>query len=286
MARFFIFLLVFGACGLKGWGLECRRSATGDILTITSMVSEVTPGSVLFLGELHGFQEVARGQLEILEGLRALGHHIDVGFEFFPYPQQEAVDQYVRGVLEEESFLKMIGWGRTMDFAFYRSQALFPRWNQGERTLALNAPRSLTGAIAKGGLEGLSDEQKSFLPPNLELGRPDYFERFRNEMGGHVKDQALRRYFEAQSVWDDTMAWQLARYQGAQTKVVIVGEFHVRYGGGLPHRLSMRAPGAKVVTVGFLNTHDLGVEEIRELLVPHPKWGLREDYVCLFDSGS
>jgi uncharacterized iron-regulated protein len=281
MPSFLIFLATFLSLSQFSFALDCRNGETGAPAPLDSMISAVKPGTTLLLGELHGFRDVAEVQVQILEALRNSGHKVDVAFEFFPYTKQSEVDQFTHGLTPESDFLASIGWGKGMDFGFYRTQVRFSQYSAGERTLAINAPRTLTGAVAKRGLEGLTDEEKSLLPPNMELGRAEYFDRFRELMGGHVDEKALVRYFEAQSVWDDTMAWQLAGHKSGNTKVVIVGEFHVQYGGGLPHRLSVRDPQAQIVTVGFLNTHDLTAEELESQLRPHQSWGTRENFICL-----
>lgn len=287
MKSFVIFIIIFAEI-LLGWigvahSLECRRGDTGENVSLAGLVSEVTPGSTLFLGELHGFEEVATGQAQVLEELRRQGHHVDVAMEFFTYTKQSVVDEFVQGIINEGSFLEQVGWSKSMDFGFYRRQALFPKKDGGEFTWAINAPQNVTRSVAKRGLENLTEEEKQLLPPNLELGRADYLERFRETMGGHVDEKDLLRYFQAQSVWDETMAWQLTTHASSNTKVVVVGEFHVQYGGGLPHRLSVRNPKMNIVTLGFIDIHGLTAAEIDETLLPHPKWGMRENFICLVD---
>lgn len=283
MPGFFIFLATFLGFSAFSFALDCRDGHSGASVTLESMVSGIEAGSTVFLGELHGFKDVAEGQIQILEALRAHNHSMDVAFEFFPYLKQNEVDQFAQGLMVENDFLSAINWGKGTDFGFYRSQALYPQYQKGERTLAINAPRSLTGAIANRGIEDLTSEEKCLLPPDLELGRSEYFERFRDLMGGHVDEKALIRYFQAQSVWDDTMAWQLAGHRSSKTQVVVVGEFHVQYGGGLPHRLSVRDQHSEIVTIGFVNSHDLTADEIAAELRPHQSWGVRENFICLVD---
>jgi uncharacterized iron-regulated protein len=281
MPGFLIFLSVFGWFSSPAWSMDCLQGLSGKSVPLNGIVASIEKGATLFLGELHGLEPVAEGQVQILEELRRQGHHVDIGFEFYAYPKQPLVQEFQRGNLTEAEFLKSIEWASAMDFSFYRRQTLFPKWSEGEFVWALNAPRSLTGAIAKRGIESLSEEERQLLPPDLHLGRAEYFERFRQLMGGHVDETKLSRYFEAQSVWDDTMAWQLTTHQTGHTQVVVVGEFHVRYGGGLPDRLLARSSQSKVVTLGFVNIQDLSAEEIQEEIRPHQSWGAREDYICL-----
>lgn len=282
MKSFLFFTALFFNLGIQAQDLECRRGENGENVSVETLVSEVDPGSTLFLGELHGFDVVASGQMQILEELRRQGHTTNVALEFFTFTKQDVVDQFVQGLLDESSFLKQMGWARSMDFRFYRSQAQFPNYKMGERTLAINSPQNITRAVAQKGIENLTDEEKSLMPPNFELGRAEYYERFKELMsGGHIDENKLMHYFQAQSVWDETMAWQLTTKYTGQTTVVVVGEFHVQYGGGLPHRLSVRNPKMNIKTVGFMDMQNLSPDQINERIKPHKTWGIRENYICM-----
>jgi uncharacterized iron-regulated protein len=101
-------------------------------------------------------------------------------------------------------------------------------------------------------------------------------------MGGHITDPTkLENYFWSQSVWDETMAWRACEFQKTQAKgilVVIVGEFHVQYGGGLPERLRARGC-AQVKTVSQVSTGGMSDSEKKSALEPHSKYGPRADWV-------
>lgn len=250
--------------------------------TIEALVAKVDAGGVLVLGELHGNQTHYLRQKAALSALKANGRcTVSVGLEFLSWVHQAAVDDYFDGKLAEPDFLKAAEWGGN-PFVDYRDQALFPQ-TTGGRLIALNAPRALTGAISKRGIENLTAEELALMPPGFELGRKEYRERFDAIMGGHVPAQALDRYFAAQSTWDETMAWQVAEFLGANPThcvAVIVGDFHVNFGGGLPDRLRER--GIKnVVSISQVDTFGLTEPELTAELGPHPKYGDRADGIWL-----
>lgn len=250
--------------------------------TIESLVAKVAAGGVLVLGELHGNKTHYLRQKAALSALMASGRcTVSVGLEFLSWVHQSSVDDYFDGKLAEADFLKAAEWGGN-PFADYRDQALFPRATGG-RLIALNAPRILTGAISKRGIENLTAEELALMPPGFVLGRNDYRERFDAIMGGHVPAQALDRYFAAQSTWDETMAWQVADFLTSNPShcvAVIVGDFHVNFGGGLPDRL--RARGVKnVVTISQVDTFGLTEPELTAELGPHPNYGDRSDGIWL-----
>ena len=193
--------------------------------------------------------------------------------EFFDFTQQTQLDAFLAGKITEADFLKAVKWG-SIPFDFYREQVLAPLSMQG-KTIALNAPRSLTSAISKSGLSALSEEQKKLLPPRFELGRDIYRERFTETMIDHVPKDAITRYFEAQSVWDDTMAHlasEFIKQNPEQVLVIIVGDFHAIYGGGLPDRLRARGQSDILVFSQIKSSSD-------DEVTPHSEWGKRADFI-------
>lgn len=258
------------------------RGADLQPVTLTQLVAGFRPGDVLVIGENHENPQHQAQQLELLKALRGRGLKVNVGMEFLTYIFQDQVDSYVRGDLDEADFLKEVQWGGS-NFDFYRDQILFAR-QSGGRTYALNFPRSLSSKVVRGGLSSLSPEEAALLPPDLTLGNGSYFERFLGAAGSHVPDRATaERYFLAQSLWDDTMAWRARLAMDASPDavlVIVVGEFHAQYGGGLPERL--RARGLSNVRVlSQLNLKGLSESEVEEEIKVHPIWGVRADELWL-----
>lgn len=248
-------------------------------VSLNDALSTVKPGQVVVLGEQHGTRIQAAQQLQVMEKLKESGHFVSLGMEFFEYPKQSVVDAYRAGDMDEATFLTEVGWGQGFSYDAYRTQVQFPQVGS-EYVIALNAPRSLTGRISRVGMVGLTDDEKKLLPPNWTLGNQKYFERFQTVMGNHVPPDAVARYFEAQSTWDDTMAWQAAEFlrtHPEQVLVIIVGEFHVQYGGGLPDRLKAR--GLEVTTFSLVNLEGLTDDEQKSEVQPSSDYGSRADFV-------
>lgn len=246
---------------------------------IDSLFESVRPGTVLVLGELHA-QAAHRDQhIQILEGLRARGLKVSVGMEFVNYTDQVALNSYRAGQLSEPDFLKAINWGG-FGFEFYRPQILFPRNVVGEMTIGLNIPRAITSKISRQGLESLSSEEMALLPPQFEPGRDSYFNRFMLVAGAHCKNP--KNCFLAQSAWDDTMAWQAGSFMQSHPDhvlVIVVGEFHVQYGGGLPDRIRARYPHLNITTVSQIWAEGMLDEEIMEQMEPSVLEGPRADFI-------
>ena len=246
---------------------------------LNALIDQVQPGTVLLLGENHGVASHRDQHIEVLSALRAKGLKVSVGMEFVNYTDQSLLNSYRAGELAEADFLKAIKWGG-FSFDFYRPQILFPELNRGETTLGLNIPRSVTSKISRQGMESLTPEERNLLPPNFELGRDSYRERFMIAAGSHCR--VPQNCFIAQCAWDDTMAWKSADFIKAhpdQVLVVVVGEFHVQYGGGIKHRILQRMPEAKVMTLSQIWAEGFSEEDLQQALQPSPIEGERADYI-------
>lgn len=281
-----LIILFVGTLSLSAFSASAQAQLiNGDTMNTTDLVeilSGVRPGDVFIIGENHGFKTHQEQQMQIIKGLQSRGLQVSVGMEFLDITQQKMTDDFRSGVTSEADFLKEVKWG-SPSFDYYREQILAPVVSRGETTIALNSPRSLTSVISKLGLAGLNSEQLKLLPPDFQLGRDSYKLRFEQTMGGHVPAEALNRYFTAQSVWDDTMAFtatEFLKLNPQQVLVIIVGEFHVQYGGGLPNRIEERGvPRSRIHTLSQFNTDGLTSAEEQEGTQPSVDFGPRAQWI-------
>ena len=64
-----------------------------------------------------------------------------------------------------------------------------------------------------------------------------------------------------------------------QVLVIVVGEFHVQYGGGLGFRIQSRRPGTRVTSLSQIWAEDMTDAEISEALKPSALEGPRADFI-------
>ncbi len=284
---FFVSLATF--ISVQAQGADLLDGKTLQPISPSAVVQNIEPGSVLILGENHGLAAHRDQHLVLLNLLRQKGLKVSVGLEFVNYPDQTFLDQYTTGQLNEDDFLNLINWSG-FSFEFYKQQILFPNRIAGERTLGLNIPRFITSKIAKLGLEGLTAGERNLLPLDFQLGRESYKTRFTNLI--HVPvGPTLDRYFTAQSAWDDTMALQSVQFLNSnpdQVLVIVVGEFHAQFGGGLADRIRSRKPDAQIKTLSQLwavkiledgSQVNLTDDEIKVQIQPSPTEGPRGDFI-------
>jgi uncharacterized iron-regulated protein len=199
--------------------------------------------------------------------------------EFVNYTNQASLDQYRAGSIDEAQFLADIKWSG-FGFEFYKEQINFPRLDLGEFTLGLNIPRSITTKISRQGLASLTQDEQKIMPPNFAVGGDLYKARFMEAAGSHCKNPD--NCFTAQSAWDDTMAWSAVNFiekHPDQVLVILVGEFHVQYGGGTPARILARKSNAQIVTLSQIWAEDMTPEEIEKAMLPSETEGARADFI-------
>ena len=280
MLRFHGFLLgaLLTCTSCSTWA-QLYDGKTLQTATLTEMTSQVQPGSIVILGENHGLAAHRDQHLEVLRQLRAQGLKVSVGLEFINYTDQLSVDLYRSGDLNDEQFLSAIKW-TGFGFEFYKPQLIFPDVQNGEYSLGLNLSRTVTSKISKNGLASLDESDLALLPPNFEVGRDSYKERFMAAAGAHCK--VPENCFAAQSAWDDTMAWTAVTFLKAhpeQVLVIVVGEFHAQFGGGLADRIRKRWPEAQIKILSQIWAEGMSAEEIQQELQPSAVEGPRGDYI-------
>lgn len=267
---------------------QIYNGLNADETNLQSIVDRVQPGTIVVIGELHGMPEIQAKQMELLNAIRAKGLPLSIGFEFLNFTDQKLVDDYRSKIVTEDEFKTAVNWGSGFDFNYYKDQILFPNSTLGETTLGLNVPGYITKQIAKGGYDSLTVDQKLLLPLDFTLGNAGYKERFSVAAGPHMPADKLDSYFAAQSAWDEAMASSTINYfetHQDQVFVIIVGEFHVQFGGGVPDRLRQRLAQkglpADILTVSQGWSEGLTPDEFQAEIQPSPVYGRRADFVWM-----
>jgi len=199
-----------------------------------------------------------------------------LSLEMFEVDKQLPLDEYLKGHISEQSMMRdCCVWA---NYADYRPMIELAK-ARGIPVYAANAPSRYVSVINSHGeqssLEQLSDQAKELLPP-LPYQMPsaplldkvvNFFQanRLRDGQCPAQMNAARKKAFEhmllAQSLWDASMAWTLAKLlkKGEHPKILhLCGRFHVAHMLGIPEHLdtylreehcdkalaSMEAPGS------------------------------------------
>ncbi len=228
--------------------------ATGSRVSFDELVQILAARDVVFIGEVHDSAAHHLVQVQILQALLSRwGTRAAIGMEFFPRPTQELLDGYVNGRLTEPEFLQAVEWEKIWgyDYSFYRPLLLEAR-EKAVRVLAINAPSPVVRKVAREGLSSLTAFESSQIARDLDVANAAHREMLQKSFGDHAHAdlKQFERFYEAQVVWEETMAETIAEHiqRSGQKMVVFTGNGHIIHKFGVPDRTAKRVP-VSVATV-------------------------------------
>jgi uncharacterized iron-regulated protein len=262
---------------------EIVHMPTGVKVTLRQMLDIASDARVVYVGETHDNPASHRLEFQTLQGLeeRHPGK-VALGMEMFSRSQQPVLDRWVKGELDEKSFLKAVRWfdNWKMDFDYYRDLLLFAR-DRHIPVIGLNAEKNMVQAVRSKPLEQLSAEERSQLP-EMDLADPYQRGMVTGIFRGHSHaEMHIEGFIRAQTLWDETMAETAARYlaspQGKERHLLVVaGGHHISYSFGIPRRVFRRIPtsfatigGTEIVVTRETEPQTMDVELPRVPMVPY-----------------
>ena len=217
---------------------------------LQALTRSLTGSQVIYLGETHDSEWDHQIQLKVLQSLQDRNPKLILAMEMFQRPYQGVLDRYLKGELSEAELIDRTEYQTRWGFP-WELYAPILRFSQSKNipVVALNTPTEVTRKVSRKGLESLTLADRRFIPPlsEIQLGPVWYQDRIQKiytEMHqGKGNSDGLTRFFQAQVLWDETMADHIARtvkqYPQHQI-VVLVGQGHLMYGDGIPDRVLRR----------------------------------------------
>ena len=267
----------------NGLHLELDKPPAGIALqkklTFADIVTDLATKRVVYVGETHTRVEDHQLQLRVIRALYEKNNNIVIGMEMFNRPAQEILDRYINQEIDEWEFLKKSHYFKTWgyDYRLYRDIINFARQNKIQ-IIALNLEKDVVSKVFKqGGIKALNDKEKDLIPIDRDLDIDGYRERITNVFKMHGKHGAtpeqVNNFFQAQALWDETMAQSIADYLSTypeKNMVVVVGNGHTVKNTAIPPRVSRRA--AKLSQAVILNDQDRNIspEEADYILFSPP----------------
>ncbi|NJO42881.1 MAG: ChaN family lipoprotein [Cyanobacteria bacterium CRU_2_1] len=226
------------------------QSSSTSILNPETVLNDLARANVVYLGETHENQADHAAQLQIIQELHQQNDRIAIAMEMFQRPYQPVLDQYLAGEITEDELRQQSEYDRRWGFPweYYAPILQFAQINQIP-VLALNTPTEVTQKVAQKGLENLTEADRQWIPPLVEIhiDNEAYRQMIREVYDqfhqGHGSSEGFENFFLAQVLWDETMAETIANFLQANPDyqvVVLVGQGHVVYDYGIPSRVDRR----------------------------------------------
>ncbi len=217
----------------------------GKAVVFDDLMAALASVRVVFVGEVHNNPEHHLMQVQILQGLLERHHRLTVAMEFFEAPRQGTIDEYMKGRIAESAFLETVNWRKSWSFPyhFYRPLILLAKTN-GCPLLALNAPHAIVRKVARSGIGSLEPGERAQVAEQINLENDAHRAYLREVYQTHPRQEMkdFQMFYEAQCVWEDTMADAIARYLAEQEgkMIVFAGNGHIINGFGIPERVLRR----------------------------------------------
>ena len=219
------------------------RTETGQVVSFQDLIADLEGVRIVYVGERHSNEAHHDVQLEILKALHEKDPTLLVGMEMFVYSDQQALDRWSAGELDEETFLREVRWEEKwkFDFALYRAILHFIR-EESLRLLAVNVPRAIVEKVARVGLGGLLDEERDQIAEEVDTSGQEHRTYVESAFGVHESEEikTFEYFYEAQCVWEDSMAEAISRALNNKRMVVITGNGHIAHKFGIPNRAFKR----------------------------------------------
>lgn len=233
--------------------------ATGDTLTRRQFTQRIAEAEVILVGETYASETSNLVEQLLLISLIENFEDVALSMEMLHRDQQELVDSWLAGEIPTVDFVSradVADWGRENSWMNYYQSLLdwarMARW----KVVAANAPEEVISIVWNDGLEGLGDLEAGD-PPRFALPMAtdieDYKERLLHAMEDRdAGDDDFVRMFDAQRVWDATMADSIVTALDDVEKVVhITGRFHVEHRGGTVLEILARRPGTRLLVLSI-----------------------------------
>ena len=196
-------------------------------------IEDIEHSDVIFVGETHDVAKQHENQLDIIRSLHARNVPVAIGLEMFAADSQQQLDEWTKGMLEEQYFKTIYAKNWSYDWQLYRDIFLFARDNHIPM-IALNLPKPIISKVISQGSTALNDNDKKELPANISwtLNPPqtEYLRRVTGQVFGNKLGAAMFTNFcAAQAARNSVIAWRISQYKEKSPKnkiVVITGTWH------------------------------------------------------------
>lgn len=262
---------------------------TGRALSFDELMGALEKVRVVYVGEVHDRAADHEVQRRIIQRLWERGRRIGVGLEMLPHTAQEVLDRWGDTDMEEAAFLEAVDWEGNWGFPFSLYRPIFALAREKRLPMrALNAPANIVRKVSRQGLSSLGVEERGAIARHFFMDDAAHREYIQKEYATHVSGgiRDFTSFYEAQLVWDETMAEKVAVWlvqEPLDHVVVLAGKGHVNQRFGIPERVRRRIEHryAIVVPVAVNEAPEQVTAEVGDFLVvtapekPFPGHGRR-----------
>lgn len=230
--------------------------ARGRAVSYEKMLKALSRQDIVLFGEYHNNPIAHWLQLEVTKDLHAL-RPLTLGAEMFETDNQQALDQYLQGEIDEKGLDSLARLWRNYktDYApvvrFARAQKL--------PFIATNIPRKYASMVSRGGFEALDTlptREKALMAP-LPIPYDPNLPGYKN-MLTMFGDHANENFPKAQAIKDATMAhFILQNFKPGRLFLHLNGAYHSDNYEGILWYLRRQRPDLRYMTISTVQQADV-----------------------------
>jgi uncharacterized iron-regulated protein len=223
------------------------QTASGLTVTFDQMMADLYSARIVYVGEQHTRPRDHAIQLKILKQLNAVYPDISVGMEMFSKPYQPILNRWTSGELSRKQFIEQAHWYANwkFDYALYADLLSYIK-EERIPLFGLNVPFHIPSKVAAGGIDSLLPAQKAYLPETIDTTNSEHRAFVKSIFEKHPRRglNNFEFFYEAQCVWEDTMAAAVTQSIDDGRMIVFAGSGHLRHHYGIPLRAYQRTAAA------------------------------------------
>lgn len=256
-------------------------ASTGAPVSLETLTEDLAATPVVYVGETHNDPTHHAVQLTVLQRLSAAGRPLTIGMEMFDRSYQRVLDDWTAGRLDWQAFLAASHWYANWRYpdGLYKDILVFAR-EHAIPVAGLNIPFHIPAKISIGGTQSLTATDREWLPEEIDTTDARHRAYVQKVFDSHriPGRENFDHFYEAQCVWEDTMAETVARYAvNDRTMVVVIGNGHIVNRYGVPDRARRRTglPYRTVIPVTAGREFDLTEGDYFWITEPPPNTNRR-----------
>ncbi len=243
----------------------------------SELLSKIHEADIILLGEQHDHAVGHAVQLAVVEDVMDTYPNSILALEMLERDEQILIDDYMEDFIDDETFEKLTNsknWGASGGWSAWYQPIIDAAKSRGGGVVGANAPRRYVRIARIDGYEKIDEltgSRRGYIDYPEELSGGRYRQRFwelgekmRGDEGSEEEspeidvsvidpDDPMLPVFRSQQAWDATMAQSVvnAHPSGDRKVILLVGQFHVEYDGGIVQELRNRMPEAKILVVSI-----------------------------------
>ena len=214
-------------------------------MPLEDVIFETSISDLIFVGEHHDNIHHHINQFEIIRELHEKAQvPLAIGLEMFERSDQDILDNWIKGQLEIEQFIRFFYKNWRQPWPLYRDIFIYAKEHQIP-LVGLNVPDEIVKKVAQNGYTSLTEEDLSRLPLGITCNVTEQYEKFIKKVynwHSTKKSKSFSNFCEAQVLWDTAMAINLLEFHEKNndaTVVVLAGSTHA-WKPGIPAQVLER----------------------------------------------